>query len=119
MQQLVLGLLAFADVEHEADQGFHFSVAAYYMDNVAYPHIPAVPAQGAIVCFMITTGLGLGDTESDDAVPVIRVHAVRPVLDADPAVRCPAEEGFDLRTDVCEAHRLPVDAPGNGPGGLE
>ena len=113
-QQFFLGLLAFADVEHEADQGLHLALGvAHHVHHVADPYIAVVLGQRPVVGLVVHPALGLGDAEIHHAFTVFRVHAHGPVLHADPAVDAPAQQGLDLRADVAELHRGPVDLPGN------
>ncbi len=62
--QVFLGLLAFADIEHETDQCFDFPVLAHHMHHIAYPHVLTVAGQGAVVGIMVDPGLGLRDVET-------------------------------------------------------
>ncbi|CAM5574820.1 hypothetical protein SSTU70S_04697 [Stutzerimonas stutzeri] len=58
LQQLLLGLLALADIEHEADQRFDLARGiAQHMHHIANPHIAAVAGQSAIVGLVVDTGL--------------------------------------------------------------
>ncbi|MPM89546.1 hypothetical protein SDC9_136655 [bioreactor metagenome] len=119
-QQPFLGLFAFADVEHEADQRLSLTLlVAHHMDHIANPDIAVVLGQRAIVSLMVHAGLGLAHTEIHHIFAVVGVHAHGPVFDADPAFTAPAKQAFDLRTDIGELHGRPVDLPGNGLGGLQ
>src|SRR5690606_13574177 len=119
-QYVLFGALALTDVEHEADQGLDLALRrAHYVHHVAYPDVAAVGAQGTIVSLVIIAGLRLRDAVTDHPVAVFRVHAGGPVVHADPALRAPAEEFPDLRADIGETQRLPVDPPRDGAGGFE
>ena len=115
--QAFFGFLALADVEHEADEGLNLAIlVTYHMNHVANPYVLAVGSKCPVVGFVIGSGLGLGYAEVHYPLAVLRMHAVGPVVGADPAVLCPAQQVFDLRADVGEGHGLPVDLPGNGLG---
>jgi hypothetical protein len=117
---LFLGLLALADIEHETDQRIHLSLCVtHHMHHVAYPDVMPVLGQCAVVRFMVDTAFGLGDTEIDHPFPVFRVHAFRPVVGADPAIRGPAQQLHDLRSDIGELHGGPVDLPRDRFGGFQ
>lgn len=119
-EQLVLGLLAFADVEHEADQRLDLAgVVAHHVDDVANPDVFAARRHRPVVGLVVDAGLRLRHAVVDDPGPVVGVHALDPVVDADPARRRPAEERFDLRSDVREGRGGPVDLPRDGPGRFE
>ena len=113
-------LLPLADVEHEADERLDLAVfLADDVDDVADPDVSAVRGLGSVVGLVVDAGLRLGHAEVHDVVAIVRVHPARPVLDRDPALRLPAEERLDLRPDVGEPHRRPIDPPGNRLGRFE
>ncbi|MNP08273.1 hypothetical protein D3C76_1003340 [compost metagenome] len=120
VDQLLFGLLALADVEHEADQRLDLaSRVTHHMHDVADPHVVAGVGERPVVRLVVGAGLGLGDAERDHGVAVVRVHTLGPVIDAHPAGRAPAQQLLDLRSDVGEGHGLPVDLPGDRPGGFQ
>ncbi|MNJ62783.1 hypothetical protein D3C77_586380 [compost metagenome] len=54
LQQLLLGLLALADIEHEADQRFDLARGiAQHMHHIANPYIATVAGQSAIVGLVV------------------------------------------------------------------
>jgi hypothetical protein len=120
LREPFLGALALADVEHEADQRVNVAVLfAHNVDNVADPHVAAVGGQCAIVRFVVGARLRLRDAKIHHGLAVVRMHARGPVLDRFPGGGRIAEQRFDLRADIGELHRRPVDLPGNCPGGFE
>src|SRR5471032_277043 len=117
--QVFFGLLALADIEHEADQRFDIIALAHHMHHIANPHVVTVYRQRAVIGLVVNAGARLRYAKVHHVLTVIRVHALDPVVHADPALWGPAQQRFDLRTDVSERHGLPIDAPGNGLGRLQ
>ncbi|MNX80374.1 hypothetical protein D3C86_1120330 [compost metagenome] len=110
---MLFGFLALADIEHEPHQRLDFAVLAHHVHHIADPHVFTAVGQRAVVRFMVDPGPGLRDAELHHVIAIVRVHALDPVINANPTVLFPAQQTFDLRPDVTERHGFPVDSPWN------